>query len=233
MIDIHAHILHAVDDGSKDTEQSLLMLKEAERQGVTDIVLTPHYRADYLPESVEVKERFEELKTLAADNGIKVNLYLGQEIFVFGDLVKAIKNGTVFSVNGGKYVLTEFSAKHEMDIPETVYMLVKNGYIPIVAHIGRYFYADVETAREVKEIGGRIQVNASSICDSLKYRRKVYTLIKAGLVDYVASDVHYHRKNRMQKAYKKIAKKFGQQTADELFNENAKAVLQGVRQIKK
>ncbi len=227
MIDIHSHILHAVDDGSKNIEQSLAMLKEEEKQGVTDIVLTPHYRADYLPKSEVVRAKFSELKELAKENGINIGLYLGQEIFVFEDLVKALKDGKVLSVNDGKYVLVEFSSKHVMDIPETVYMLVNNGYIPIVAHIGRYFYADADTAKEVKELGGLIQINASSICGPFKFRRKALSLIKAGLVDFVSSDVHFDRKNYMFKAYRKVEKKFGKETADKLFTENAKAIING------
>ena len=225
MIDIHSHILNSVDDGSRNLEQSLAMLKEEENQGVTEIVLTPHYRADYLPKSDDIRLKFAELKEYAKKNGINVKLHLGQEIFVFEGVVNALEDGKVLSVNGGKYVLVEFSTKHVNDIPETVYMLVKNGFIPIVAHIGRYFYADIETAREVKDIGGLIQINASSLCGSCAYKRKALALIRAGLVDFVASDVHYNRKNLMLKAYKKVEKKFGKATADKLFTENARAML--------
>lgn len=225
MIDIHSHILNSVDDGSRNLEQSLAMLKEEENQGVTDVVLTPHYRADYLPKSGDIRLKFAELKEYAKKNGINVKLHLGQEIFVFEGIANALEDGKVLSVNGGKYVLVEFSTKHVNDIPETVYMLVKNGFIPIVAHIGRYFYADIETAREVKDIGGLIQINASSLCGSCAYKRKALALIRAGLVDFVASDVHYNRKNYMLKAYKKVEKKFGKATADKLFTENARAML--------
>ncbi len=225
MIDIHSHILNSVDDGSRNLEQSLAMLKEEENQGVTDVVLTPHYRADYLPKSGDIRLKFAELKEYAKKNGINVKLHLGQEIFVFEGIANALEDGKVLSVNGGKYVLVEFSTKHVNDIPETVYMLVKNGFIPIVAHIGRYFYADTETAREVKDIGGLIQINASSLCGSCAYKRKALALIRAGLVDFVASDVHHNRKNYMLKAYKKVEKKFGKATADKLFTENARAML--------
>ena len=44
MIDIHCHLLYGVDDGPKEIEESVKMLKSASEQGVTDIVLTPHYR---------------------------------------------------------------------------------------------------------------------------------------------------------------------------------------------
>lgn len=226
MIDIHSHILHSVDDGSRNLEQSLAMLKEEENQGVTDVVLTPHYRADYLPKSDDIRLKFDELKKCAEQNGINVGLYLGQEIYAFEGVADALKDGKVLAMNGSKYVLVEFSSKHVNDIPETVYVLVKNGYIPIVAHLGRYFYANIETAREIKELGGLIQLNASSLCEPFAYKRKAFAFIKAGLVDFVASDVHHNRKNYMLRAYKKVAKKFGQETADKLFTENAKAIIQ-------
>lgn len=225
MIDIHSHILHAVDDGSENISQSLEILKEEEMQGVTDVILTPHYRADYLPDRETIETKFAELKEALSASGIHVNIYLGQEIFIFSDFVKAIKEGKVLTMNDSKYVLVEFSMKRPMDIAETIYMLVSNGYKPIVAHIGRYFYVDLETAKEVKELGGLIQINASSLCRSVAFKRKALNLIKHGLVDFVASDVHAARKNDMQKAYNLVSKKFGEETANKLFTENAKKII--------
>ena len=43
MLDIHSHILHAVDDGAKTTEESLQILTEMYRQGITDVIATPHF----------------------------------------------------------------------------------------------------------------------------------------------------------------------------------------------
>ena len=43
MIDIHCHMLYGVDDGAKSLEESVLMLKDAKKQGVDEIILTPHY----------------------------------------------------------------------------------------------------------------------------------------------------------------------------------------------
>ena len=43
MIDIHTHIIYAVDDGSDTIEESVAILKAASLNGVTDIILTPHY----------------------------------------------------------------------------------------------------------------------------------------------------------------------------------------------
>ena len=44
MIDIHSHILPGIDDGSKSIEMTLDMIKRAEREGIENIVATPHFR---------------------------------------------------------------------------------------------------------------------------------------------------------------------------------------------
>ena len=43
MIDLHSHILFGIDDGSESLEESIKILETAKNNGVTDIVLTPHY----------------------------------------------------------------------------------------------------------------------------------------------------------------------------------------------
>lgn len=225
MIDIHSHVLPEVDDGSRNIEQSLEMLKEAERQGVTDMILTPHYRTDFLNDKKFIEKKFAQFKDIVAGHGIKISLYIGQEIFAFNDMANFLEAGKLLSLNYGKYVLVEFSLKYSMDIPEVVYMLKVRGFIPVVAHLCRYYYADIETAREIKEVGGLIQINAGSLCGTLRLRRNVFKYIKEGLVDFVASDVHYGRENDLGKAYKVVDKKFGSVVADRLFTENAKKIL--------
>jgi protein-tyrosine phosphatase len=42
MIDLHCHILPAVDDGANSWQESLEMARIAEADGITDILATPH-----------------------------------------------------------------------------------------------------------------------------------------------------------------------------------------------
>ncbi|MCT6851131.1 MAG: tyrosine protein phosphatase, partial [Staphylococcus epidermidis] len=43
MIDLHCHMLPAVDDGAKTISMSLDLAKEAEHEGIDKILLTPHH----------------------------------------------------------------------------------------------------------------------------------------------------------------------------------------------
>ena len=47
MTDLHCHVLPFVDDGSDSVENSISMIEEAVRQGVKNLVLTPHYRKGF------------------------------------------------------------------------------------------------------------------------------------------------------------------------------------------
>ena len=43
VIDFHSHVLPGIDDGSRDVEMSLAMLREMRAQGVDVCVATPHF----------------------------------------------------------------------------------------------------------------------------------------------------------------------------------------------
>ena len=42
MVDLHAHILHGVDDGAQSLRESLQMARMAVERGVGAIVMPPH-----------------------------------------------------------------------------------------------------------------------------------------------------------------------------------------------
>ena len=45
LLDIHSHILPGVDDGAKNIEESLELLRMMKSQGITDVIATPHFYA--------------------------------------------------------------------------------------------------------------------------------------------------------------------------------------------
>jgi protein-tyrosine phosphatase len=229
MIDVHSHVLPFVDDGSTSLEESFKMLKESEEQGITDVIFTPHYREPYVWSSEGLKVAFEKFKKEKEQAGINVNVYLGQEIFLSQDFKKDFAEDKILTLNGTPYILVEFDYCTDFDMTEIIYLLVKDGFKPIVAHFERYTFVDVLTAQEIKNLGGYIQVNAGAITDAFnfKVKNRVKTLLEEDLVDFVASDVHSVRKNSMKSAYEKVKKKYGQETADRIFIENAKEIING------
>ena len=82
VFDIHNHIMWGVDDGSESIEMSIRMLKMAQNDGITDIILTPHNKPNrrniYFSEQLA---RIDELKHLARKEGVYINLYPGNELY--------------------------------------------------------------------------------------------------------------------------------------------------------
>lgn len=227
MIDIHSHILHCVDDGSPSVEESIRMLKEAERSGVTDLILTPHLRGEFCLAKEKTLEVFGELKSRAEKEKILMNLYLGQEIFVNDDFFEKLKSGQAWTMADSNYLLLEFDYFKDTDICEMVYEAQRLGYKVIVAHPERYEHFTIETAFEIKDLGGLIQVNAESVAGKVKksIKKLIKQMFKAGLIDFVASDVHSNRENLLLKAQKIVKTKFGEDAEKAVFSVNAKKII--------
>ncbi len=230
VIDIHTHIIPNVDDGSPNLETSIFLIKEQIKQGITDIICTPHFRRGMFETSKEqIIENFNLLKQEIEKENLNINIYLGQEIYIrrYSSLDRIFQENRVFSMNNQKYLLLEFSYTNEIDISEIVFSCKLKGYVPIIAHIERYEYVGIEEANDIVEAGGLIQVNASSVIGKHggKIKKKVKKLIKNNLVSFIASDIHSNRKNYMQKAYKYITKKYGEELANNLFFTNASKII--------
>lgn len=230
MIDIHTHIVPYVDDGSKTTEDSLRMLEDEIREGVTDVICTPHFRRGMFEKSLKETElEFNVFKKEVVKRGLNINIYLGQEIFIhhMSSFNRYFDNDYIRPLNNTNVYLLEFDYFDDIDVTEVAYNVHLQKKKVIIAHIERYTYLTIDDARELKNIGAYIQVNASSVLGKhgLRVKSKVTKLLKEGLVDFVASDIHSSRTNYLAKAYDKVEKKYGKEYAKAIFEDNARELL--------
>lgn len=229
MIDVHSHYLPMVDDGSPSAEESVKMLKVAENLGITGVVLTPHYRKQYRAGKAELLPVFKNFVELCESEGLNIDLYLGQEVYYEKGIFDDVKNAPYLTLCGGKYLLAEMPFDVEVEAYDVALKIINQGYVPVFAHVERYPYLTPSYLAEVKELGALIQINASSIAGVRKkvYGKLVAELFKRNLVDLVASDCHFNRENRMDKAYAIVRKKFGKDAAERVFCEIPKRIIKG------
>jgi len=92
MIDIHSHLIPGVDDGSQSLEESLSLLKQAEQDGITELITTPHFmkNGEFRMKAPELVQRFSELKQ--AYKG-PIKLHLGNELYIHPDLPELLEKG--------------------------------------------------------------------------------------------------------------------------------------------
>ena len=43
LIDLHCHLLPGIDDGAKDLDMTMTMLRKEQEDGVDAVVFTPHF----------------------------------------------------------------------------------------------------------------------------------------------------------------------------------------------
>lgn len=214
MIDMHNHVLYGVDDGCKDIEESLQMIEAAISNGVTDMILTPHYAPmrGYVASNQTIQQHFHNLQEEVTKRGLNIKLYLGREIDEIKGIEELLANQTASTINGTKYVLVDFGMK-KTDVDEYLYELIIQGYKPIVAHPERYNYIkDLDDFEKWRKTGALLQMNASSLFHpkNKQVKKVVKHLLKHGLVDLLGSDCHRNPRNYedFAKAMQTIQKKY-------------------------
>ena len=212
MKDIHCHILNGIDDGSKTIEESIKILREAYNNGITDIVLTPHYikNSSYSCNNKEKNRLLNILKEEASNNNIDINLYLGNEIMIDEDIIELIKKGEASTINDTKYVLIEFPM-HSLNnnIEDILFLMIRNGYVPIIAHPERYSYVqkNIELVDNYIELGAVLQGNYQSLFGMYgkDAKKTLIKLLKDNKISLLASDIHHDSMDyRIEKAKKKL-----------------------------
>lgn len=213
MIDMHTHIIPNVDDGSKTIEDSLRMLKEEVEQGVDTIILTPHHtHGVFVCPKDKLLEGKALLDNLIKENNLPLTLYMGNEIHYSDtiDFVPYILKGELFTLADSNKVLLEFSyTRRPLEpISEIIYHYRCNNLQVVIAHVERYKWMTIKDIKEAVAEGALIQVNANAVngLEGLKSSLYTHKLIRQGLVNYIASDVHSFRKNTLKKAMDKFGK---------------------------
>ena len=122
MIDLHSHILPGVDDGSRNIEDSLAILRGLEKQSITRVVLTPHYvtETNYNSSFVKNQKIFAELQKKVKAEKIKIKLHLANEIYIDPEIRKLIRTKKISGINGAKNLLIELPMSGEFDEYESI-----------------------------------------------------------------------------------------------------------------
>lgn len=232
-IDIHSHILPHMDDGSRNMQQSLEMLRIACEEGIDLIFATPHNMPGKgCPSRETVEEKAEELRKAAAQEGINIQILVGTEYYYREEVLELLEEEKAISMNGSDCILVEFDPMVEKRyFRNAIRDIMGTGHRPLVAHVERYakVMADISLLRDLKKMGVLLQVNAASVTGDNGWHTKqaVKKLLKEHMVDFVGTDAHSdgRRAPFMKKCGAVLYKKYGKEYADALLYGNAQKYL--------
>lgn len=227
--DLHTHILYGVDDGPETLETSIALLEKAVKDGIDNIIATPHFYASMhgLDERISLtNERFEEFKREIYKRNIPIkDFLLGYEVRYFKGISKSEEIDKL-CLNSSKYILLELGQiAITDDVIDDIMQLVYSGYRVILAHLERY--AKMPGFKDLKKIINHndilVQVTAVSfICNP--FQRAAFRLLKEGLVTFISSDMHHDtlRPPKMTEAVREISKQSEQKIAQKLIDNGNK-----------
>lgn len=229
-IDMHSHILPAMDDGSKSMEMTLAMLRIAQQEGIGIIYATPHCMPGKgHPTQEKVETRIGQVFEAAREEGISVELRKGTEYYYVEDMLDWLEEGKIITLGDSQCVLVEFEPIAEATyIRNAVREILGFNYRPVLAHVERYpslAKNNFSTLKEMKELGALVQINCDSVTSAGSWNTKkmVKSLLKQEMVDFVSTDSHRDqgRAPYMEKCAAVLNKKYGEDYARALTGGNA------------
>jgi protein-tyrosine phosphatase len=234
MIDIHSHILPDLDDGARDSEEALTMVRLAAETGTTDIVATPHANWRYVFDPVEVRQRIEDLQERC---GAIPRIHYGCDFHLSAENIEsALAEPSRYCINQNGYLLVEFS---DLQIPKSSTEILDKlrgaGMTPIITHPERnpILQKSRKQLEAWAEDGCLIQITAQSLFGHFGSRAEsaAKDLLHRDLVHFIASDGHdpQDRPPVLKDAWNWIVRKYGAERAEALMRTHPQAVLSGAR----
>jgi protein-tyrosine phosphatase len=193
VIDLHSHLLPAVDDGARTVEQAVGVLREMARHEVTDLCLTPHLTASRAEEGVPraYDLAFDRLRAAAPAAPAAPRLHRGAEVLLDRPLGAAAAANPGVRLGGTRYILVEFPRLVAgAVVSHALAHVVGLDLVPVLAHPERYTCCSVEAVRRWRGLGAKMQVDATTLLVPQGRGERARRLVAAGLADIIAADNH-------------------------------------------
>ena len=233
MTDLHCHLLPGIDDGAKDVDMALELLRQERNQGVTNIVFTSHFRPDHISLHDFLKLRNQAflklMKAVEAEGSFDISYKLGAEVYFTPTLAEMDLDSLCFTRS--RYLLVEFSFNREPAfVDEVLFDLQTRGIVPIIAHVERYkwLYGQPETLYRWAESGILLQSNSGPLLEGGEEADYIRRLIDWNMVKLLSSDAHHpeRRPANLGSGLMYVSQEMGKERARELL-QNGNRVFRG------
>lgn len=197
MIDLHCHLLPAIDDGAVDLSMALEMARIAQADGITTIACTPHiYPGLYENTGPGITAGIADLQGQLQQAGIDLQLVCGADVHLVPGLVQGVAEGRVPTLAGSRYLLVE--PPHHVPPPrleESIFELMAAGLVPVITHPERLSWVEdyYEVFVRLAERGAWMQLTAGALTGCHGRRPKYWAerFIDEGHCMILATDAHH------------------------------------------
>lgn len=200
IIDIHSHTLWSIDDGSRSFGETMDMCLDAENDGTSVLLVTPHLMYwDGAEDLFDIRnEKVSELCEELEECGSELVIKSGFEILCDDDIF-SIKHFLPYTLCNSRYILIEFNftKTSEADVVSWCDYLKSFGLVPIIAHPERYEFVqdDITAINRLSDKDVLFQINAGSPAGDFGEMEALIStrMINCGFADFIGSDAHSSR----------------------------------------
>lgn len=197
-VDMHSHLIPGIDDGAKDIDHSMALVRSLIDLGFKKLITTPHIMSDFYRNTPEtILGGLAELRKKIESERLPVTVEAAAEYYIDDGFIRKLNEEKLLTF-GNNFLLFEISYLNAPDqLMEIIFQMQVAGYNPIIAHPERYpyFYKDFKIYHKLKDVGVLLQLNVNSLSGYYgKGARKIAEkMIDEGLVDLLGTDTHNER----------------------------------------
>ncbi len=197
--DFHNHVLHGVDDGARDLEQSVAMVERLGALGYRQLAVSPHFDAQRAQPSVETQRPIiEQIEAALGREFAGPRLRTGAEVIFDDTLVEGWEDGVFPCIGDARDTyLVEFafgSGRVPRRFEDAAFRMRVKGATLVLAHPERVadFQSDPGLVRVARSAGMLFQLDVMALVGRYggKARRLAYSLLEKGEYHFACSDIH-------------------------------------------
>jgi protein-tyrosine phosphatase len=236
LIDLHCHLLPAVDDGAVNLAESLEMARMAAADGVEIVACTPHIMPGvYDNKGPAILTAVAELQAELSGRSIPLALTTGADVHLAPRLGEGISDGRIPSLGGSRYFLLEpppglVPPRFE----DIVFGLVGAGGVPVITHPERLNWPerDYGIFERLVRLGCWMQLTGGSLLGHFGSRVRAVSerMLRDGLIHIIASDAHDTRRRPpgLSQAFRAAAEIVGVDEALHLVDTRPTGILKDI-----
>jgi protein-tyrosine phosphatase len=198
VIDLHSHLLPAIDDGPADMEGTVALARAVAADGTRVLAATPHCREDHKGvRPAELAARTDEVRARLAADGVELEVVQGGEVALTwagaasDDDLRLVS----FEARGSDVLVETPHAPLPPTFDMSVDAVLLRGYRVLLAHpeINPTFQSDPGRLRDLTARGILLQVTARSLIGARRGSSSTALardLVTEGIAHVLASDAH-------------------------------------------
>lgn len=198
-VDMHSHLIPGIDDGVKDIDESLFLIRQLKELGFKKLITTPHVVSGGYNNTTEIiLEGRDKVRAALKANAIDIAFDASAEYYCDETMYEKIEKKDLITF-GNNYMLMEFSYMAKPNCAwDVIYKLQVANYKVILAHPERYpfFYEnDFRAYHDLKDRGLYLQLNIGSLSGKYGKGAKITAerMIDENMVDFIGTDLHNAR----------------------------------------